>query len=208
MNIICDKVKVVGFMLFCLLAFSFTNASGIEMPEEQSIGIDFSELAKNVELHRGETYKDYFSIKNVTDSPVTFNTEIMPFTTIDNNGGVSFKVSTSETEITNWTQLFWDKEITLNPGEDAFIRYVIDVPEDAKLGDQKEAIMLNALTPNKYGIINSNGYLIYATVTDAPSSFPTAAVACVILVILIVVFITIILLKKRKKNKSKENSHK
>ena len=199
------KVTTIIFVATCLFIFSCVNVKGMEFPEgyeKYSTGLNFSETSNVIELHKGETYKNFFTVTNTSDNPITFKTEIMPYTTIDNEGGVSLQLNTSETEITKWTQVFWNKEITLEPGEQRNISYVIDVPKDCKLGEQKEAIMLNALTPNKYGVINSNGYLIYANIVDSYSPFPIISAICLSALLLIGVCTTIIILIKKRKKKS------
>lgn len=196
------KVTTIILMAICIPIFSCVNVRGMEFPEESSTGLDFSETSKVVELSKGKVYRNFFIITNVSDLPVTFKTETMPYSIIDDEGAISLKVKTSETEITKWTQVLQDKEITLKPGEQRKINYIIDVPKDCELGEQKEVIMLNALTPNKYGIINSNGYVIYANIVDSYSPFPIIIAVCLSILLLIGICITIIILVKSKKKKS------
>ena len=91
----------------------------------------------------------------------------------------------------------------MEPGEERKISYIIDVPEDCKLGEQKEAIMVNALTPNKYGLMNGKGYLIYANVVDPPLPLPAIIAICLIAVFLIGIGIIMILVKKRGRKSTK-----
>ena len=207
------KIKATILILITIfLPLSFyTNVNGYEFPEQYSNGLDFSEMFQIVKLHRGELYRNYFVVTNTSDIPVKFKTEIEPLTVIgDDMKDLSFSLNTSETEITKWTQVLRNKEITLEPGEQTRISYVIDGPDDCRLGDQKESIMLTALTPNKFGTLNSTGYVIYAKIIeDEPSSVMPIIIAIVIgVVLLAVICTTIFILKRKAKNKKKRNASK
>lgn len=198
-------VKVILFLISIFFILPCSSAKSVRIPDEYGVGLDFSALSNTIELRRGEIYKSYFTVKNTFDSPVTFKAKIEPVTVLDGDVKFSFEVNTSETEITKWTQLLRDKEYILDPAREVEIHYIIDVPDDCKLGEQKESITLNVLTPIKDGFNMSYAYTINATVVDSPLNVTTIVGISTGVIIIIGLCILLFFQNKRKtKNRNKK----
>ena len=195
-------IKVLLLLISIFFILPCSSAKSIRIPDEYGVGLDFSALSNTIELRRGEIYKSYFTVKNTSDSPVTFKAEIEPVTVLDGNVNVSFEVNTSETEITKWTQLIRDKEYILDPAHEVEIQYIIDVPDNCKLGEQKESITLNVLAPlSKDGLKLSYAYTINATVVDSPLNVTTIVGISTGVIIIIGLCILFFFQNKRKTKK-------
>ncbi len=130
-----------------LLVSGIIAVNRIDNASAKEINIQVSPASFEYSFEPGETISGEFTFTNRGDTTIDYEAKSSPYqSTADDNGGqkVDYETENNYTQISKWVTFSDNSNGTLNPGEDARIKFTISVPKDVPAGGQYTALLVNS----------------------------------------------------------------
>ena len=127
-------ILVIGIGMFGLFLISQINAQG-----ERGVGI--SPLTFELTANPGDIIINQLKVYNPSDSSIGIKMEVEDFTVTGEIGHVKIEPAETETySIARWVTME-PEEFSLNPGEQKYVTFTLNVPENAEPGGHYGSIL-------------------------------------------------------------------
>jgi len=127
-------ILIIGIGIFGLFLSNQVNAQG-------GRGVGISPLTFELTANPGDVIVNQLKVYNPSDSNIGIKMEVEDFTVTGEIGHVKIEPAETETySIARWVTMN-PEEFSLGPGEQKYVTFTIDVPEDAEPGGHYGSIL-------------------------------------------------------------------
>jgi len=146
------ELKTVVILIGALLIVSLFFGIFVIAQESTTRGLAISPLTFELSANPGDSLENKIKVSNPSESTISIKMEVEDFTATGEMGYVVVEETENETySLKKWVRTT-PEEFTLKPGEQKFVTFIIDVPENAEPGG-KYGSVLAAIT----GVVGPEG---------------------------------------------------
>jgi cytochrome bd-type quinol oxidase subunit 1 len=146
-------IKPVIVLIGIAIGLVFTNS--VLFAQEGARGLTISPLTFELTANPGDSLENKIKVANPTDSSISIKMEVEDFTAMGETGQVKVEEMENETySLKKWVKTN-PVEFTLEPKEQKFVTFAIDVPKNAEPGGKYGSVLATitgAVRPEETGV--------------------------------------------------------